>query len=308
MPIRAAVEPGPAALGVRAARGVAGGGAGGVNARISDREFRLFQELVYRQAGIFLPPVKKAMLSARLAPRLRALGLDSHAAYYRHVVAEGNEDEQVRMLDCICTNETHFFREPAHFDFLEQRVCPRWREQAAAGQRSRRMRVWSAACSTGEEPYSLAMVLLSQFPPGSGWEVEVLATDLSTRALEQASEGLWRVDKAREIPPGYLRTFMLKGVRSQEGWMRVGPLLRSVVRFERLNLNAGSYPGVGTFDLIFCRNVLIYFDLASRTGVLRRLFTHLSPQGYLLLGHSESLTGSLVRARCVQPAVYAPVN
>ncbi|WP_239470656.1 CheR family methyltransferase [Archangium violaceum] len=279
-----------------------------MNARISDREFRLFQELVYRQAGIFLPPVKKAMLSARLAPRLRALGLDSHAAYYRHVVAEGNEDEQVRMLDCICTNETHFFREPAHFDFLEQRVCPRWREQAAAGQRSRRMRVWSAACSTGEEPYSLAMVLLSQFPPGSGWEVEVLATDLSTRALEQASEGLWRVDKAREIPPGYLRTFMLKGVRSQEGWMRVGPLLRSVVRFERLNLNAGSYPGVGTFDLIFCRNVLIYFDLASRTGVLRRLFTHLSPQGYLLLGHSESLTGSLVRARCVQPAVYAPVN
>jgi chemotaxis protein methyltransferase CheR len=278
-----------------------------MNTWVGDSEFRLIQEWVYREAGIFLAPVKKALVMARLGPRLRALGLDSYGAYFRHAIAEGNEDERVRMLDCICTNETHFFREPAHFDFLVRKVCPEWKEQAAAGRRSRHIRVWSAACSTGEEPYSLAMVLLSQFPPGSGWEVEVLATDLSTRVLERARAGLWPLEKAREIPHEHLRAFMLKGVRSQEGRMQVGSLLRSVVRFERLNLNAERYVGVGTFDLIFCRNVLIYFDPASKAGVLRRLMGHLSPTGHLFLGHSESLAGSAVQARCVQPAVYAPL-
>ncbi|HYO60133.1 protein-glutamate O-methyltransferase [Archangium sp.] len=278
-----------------------------MNARLGDREFRLIQEWVYREAGIFLAPVKKALVMARLGPRLRALGLDSYAAYFQHVMAKGNEDERVRMLDCICTNETRFFREPAHFDFLVREVCPTWREQAAAERRSRRIRGWSAACSTGEEPYSLAMVLLSRFPPDSGWEVEILATDLSTRALERARAGLWPLDKAREIPQEHLRAFMLKGVRSQAGRMQVGPLVRSVVRFERLNLNAERYSGVGTFDLIFCRNVLIYFDPASKSGVLRRLMRHLSPTGYLFLGHAESLAGSTVQARCVQPAVYAPL-
>jgi chemotaxis protein methyltransferase CheR len=273
---------------------------------LSDKEFRLIQELVYRQAGIFLGPVKKALVMARLAPRLRALELGSYGAYYKHVVAKGNEAELVRMLDCICTNETHFLREPAHFDFLAQRACREWREQAAAKLRPRRVRVWSAACSTGEEPYSLAMVLLSQFPPGSGWEVEVLATDLSTRVLARAQEGLWPIDKAREIPAEYRRAFMLKGVRSQEGWMRAGPQIRSVVRFERLNLHAERYPRVGAFDAIFCRNVLIYFDRESKTGVLRRLLGHLEPRGYLFLGLSESLVGVSVAARCIQPAVYVP--
>ncbi|HEX5751312.1 MAG TPA: protein-glutamate O-methyltransferase [Archangium sp.] len=274
---------------------------------VGDSEFRLFQELVYREAGIFLAPVKKALLAARLSSRLRALGLESFAAYFHYVVTPGHEDERVRMLDCICTNETHFFREPAHFDFLTRRVFPEWKEQAVRGRRTRSIRVWSAACSTGEEPYSLAMVLLTNFPPGSGWDVEVLATDLSTRALERARAGLWPIEKSQEIPPEHLRAFMLKGVRSQEGRMQVGPLLRSVVRFERLNLHAEHYPGVGSFDLLFCRNVLIYFDPASKAGVLRRLMGHLSPQGYLFLGHSESLAGSPVQARCVQPAVYAPL-
>ncbi len=271
---------------------------------LTDKEFNLIRELVYRQAGIFLTPVKKALVTARLAPRLRALALDSFGAYYKHVVSKGNEAELVRMLDCICTNETHFFREPTHFDFLVQRAIPEWREQAAARLRPRRVRVWSAACSTGEEPYSLAMVLLSQFPPGSGWDVEVVATDLSTRALARAEEGLWSIDKAEEIPPEYRRSFMLKGVRSREGWMRAGPAIRSVVRFARLNLHAESYPGMGTFDAIFCRNVLIYFDAESKTGVLHRLLGHLEPRGYFFLGLSESLAGVSVAARCIHPAVY----
>jgi chemotaxis protein methyltransferase CheR len=270
---------------------------------LAEKEFQLFQALVYRRAGIFLVPAKQALVTARLAPRLRALGLDSYGDYYRYVQEDRTGDEEVRLLDCICTNETHFFREPAHFDFLKK-VCGQWREQATARQRSRRVRVWSAACSTGEEPYSLAMVLLSELPPASGWEVEVVATDLSTKALERARAGLWPMEKAGEIPPELLRAFMLKGVRSQEGRMQVSPQLRSVVRFERLNLNDERYAVAGPFDAIFCRNVLIYFDRESKERVLRRLFGHLSPRGYFFLGHSESLTGVPIAARCVQPSVY----
>jgi chemotaxis protein methyltransferase CheR len=271
---------------------------------LRDEEFRLIQELVYRHAGIALTPVKKELVVARLAPRLRALGLDTYGDYYRYVVAPGHAAELVRMMDCICTNETRFFREPAHFELLVRRVFPEWRAQAAAGRRSRYLRVWSAACSTGEEPYSLAMVLLAHFPAGSGWEVQVLATDLSSRALEQAQAGVWPLSRAREIPPEHLHDFMLRGVRSQEGWMQAGPLVRSVVHFERLNLHAERYPVVGTFDLIFCRNVLIYFDQESKAGVLRRLYSHLSPRGYLFLGLSESLPVGLLPLRFVQPAVY----
>jgi chemotaxis protein methyltransferase CheR len=272
---------------------------------LTDAEFRRFQALVYERAGIFLTPAKKALVTARLGPRLRALGLGSYGDYYQQVREDRSGEEEVRMLDCICTNETHFFREPAHFEFLV-RVCARWREEAAAGRRARRVRVWSAACSTGEEPYSLAMVLLAQLPPSAGWEVEVVATDLSTRALERARAGLWPVEKAREIPPMLLKSFMLKGVRAQEGRMQVSPLLRSAVRFERLNLNDERYAVAGPFDVIFCRNVLIYFDRESKERVLLRLFGHLSPQGYFFLGHSESLMGVPIAARCVQPAVYVP--
>ena len=270
--------------------------------RISAKEFALFRDLIHRESGIFLSEAKKALVVGRLGRRLRELGLSSLGAYYR-LLAEGDEQERMRMLDCICTNETHFFREPRQFEFLEQQVFPEWAARAAAG-RPRRIRAWSAACSTGEEPYSLAMTLLARFPPSSGWTLEILASDLSTRALDQARAGLWSVDKAREIPERYLKAFMLRGRGPQEGVMKAGPEIRSLLRFQRVNLNQDRYPVPGAFDLVFCRNVLIYFDVASKAGVVHRLLDQLAPGGYLFLGHAESLTGLSDRGRSVGPTVY----
>ena len=271
---------------------------------LSEREFSLFQTLVEREAGIHLGPTKQALLVGRLSRRVRALGFTSFGAYYRYVLVRGNEAERIRMLDCLCTNETHFFREPEHFDFLRQRVFPEWTRRAAQGLMSRRVRVWSAGCSTGEEPYSLAMELLSHFPAGSGWEVEVLATDLSTWALERARQGLWPMERAASIPRPLLRAFMLQGVRSQEGLMKAGTELRAVLRFARVNLSDERCWPTGPFELVFCPNVLIYFGAESRAQALGGLMRRLQPTGYLFLGHAESLTGSTEPARCVAPNIY----
>ena len=266
---------------------------------LSESEFVAFQTLIHREAGIFLSEVKKSLLVGRLARRLRELGLTSFAAYHRLV--EEDRDERARMLDAICTNETHFFREPRQFEFLETRLLPAWRSAAARGPRPRSVRVWSAACSTGEEPYSLGMLLLDQLP---GWDVGVLATDLSTRALERARAALYPIERSKEIPEPYLRRFVLRGVGPQEGKMKVGPEVRAVVGFQRLNLNDETYPVRGTFDVVLCRNVLIYFQLQTKGRVIERLVRYLSPGGHVLLGHAESVTGLSVRLRSVGPNVY----
>lgn len=269
---------------------------------VSDAEFAQFQALVHREAGIWLSPVKKALLAGRLAKRLRELSLASYGEYFEIVRAD--EAERIHMLDCISTNETHFFREPRHFELLAERILPTWQAEADAGRRPRRIRVWSAACSTGEEPYTLAMTLLRAFPAGSGWEIEILATDISTRVLERAKAATWPIDKSREIPPEYLKAFMLRGTGAQEGKMRAGPEIRSLVRFARLNLNDDVYAAVGQFDLVFCRNVLIYFDTATKARVVDRLIDHLAPSGCFFLGHAESLGGLTDRIRAFVPTVY----
>jgi len=269
---------------------------------LSERDFQGYQRLIYREAGIHLGPTKKALLVGRLTRRLRELGWPSFREYLRR--AEEEPLERVRLLDAICTHETHFFREPRHFEFLEREVLPRWRAQGATDTGGRRVRVWSAGCSTGEEPFTLAMVLLHHLPPKEGWKVEVVASDLSTRILERAQRALWPVERAREIPTPYLKAFMLKGFGSQEGWMKAGPELRQVVHFQRVNLNAERYPFQEGFDLIFCRNVLIYFDAASKERAIERLLAYLSPHGYLFVGHAESLSGLVRRVKTVFPTVY----
>ncbi len=271
---------------------------------LGEREFLGYQRLVYQEAGIWLSPAKRALLVGRISRRLRELGGLSFGAYLRR--AEEDAEERVRLLDALCTHETHFFREPRHFELLERDVLPRWRARADTGSgEGRRVRVWSAGCSTGEEPFSLAMVLRHHLPAEEGWSIDILATDLSTRVLEQARQALWPLEKSEEIPRHYLRGYMLRGVGSQEGRMKAGPELRALVRFQRVNLN--DEPGLlGRFDLIFCRNVLIYFDAASKSRAVERLLSHLSPQGLLFLGHSESLSGLGWRVRTVTPTVYTP--
>jgi chemotaxis protein methyltransferase CheR len=265
---------------------------------VSDRDFGRFQALINREAGIWLAPVKKALLVGRLSRRLRELGIASYAEYYERVT--GDEHERVRMLDAICTNETQFFREPKHFEFLATKVFPGWIAEADAGRRPRRARVWSAACSSGEEPYSLAMALLAALP---GWDVEVLATDLSTKVLARAKAGVWALERARQIPRSYLEAFMLRGYGSQEGLMKACEALRAVIRFARVNLASGEWPN-GPFDLLFCRNVLIYFDRVTKIRVVERLLDRLAPDGFLFLGHAESLTGFTERARTALATVY----
>jgi chemotaxis protein methyltransferase CheR len=266
---------------------------------MSDREFRGFRELVYRESGIHIAEHKRELLTARLSRRIRTLGMLRFGQYL--ALVEQESQERVEMLDRLVTNETRFFREPAQFDYLERQILPRWSAEAARQARPRRVRVWSAGCSTGQEPYSIAMMLLAHL---EGWDIEVLATDLSGRALRQAMAGVWPVEKAAEIPEAYRKEYMLRGVRSQSGSMTASKAARSVIRFQRLNLH-DELPELGAFDLIFCRNVLIYFDLASRTKAVTRILSRLGPAGYLFLGHSESLLSSGLRLRPMAPSVYS---
>jgi chemotaxis protein methyltransferase CheR len=268
--------------------------------RLRQGEFRRFQALVQAEAGIHLSEVKKPLLIHRLARRLRELGLDSFSAYYERL---GDPGERQLMLECLCTHETHFFREMNHFDLLESRILPAWRDAAAAGARPCRVRAWAAGCSTGQEPYSLAMVLLAGLPLAQGWTVEVLATDLSNAVLERARDGIYPMGRAAEIPPHYLKRYMLRGRRGQAGNMAAGPELRAAVRFERLNLHGDPYPP-GPFDMILCRNVLIYFDAAGRDAVLGRMVDLLAAGGLLLLGHAESLKGRGAGVAAVAHAAY----
>jgi chemotaxis protein methyltransferase CheR len=270
-------------------------------ASLTAQEFALFQRLILREAGIFLSDAKRALLVGRLIRRVRELGLPTFGAYYARI-AGGDTAELVRLLDAIATNETHFFREPRQFDLLEGGVCNEWLADAAAGRRARRVRVWSAACSTGEEPYSIAMVLLERL--GADWEIEIAASDLSTKVLERAAQGVWPIERADEIPEHYRRRFMLRGVGPEEGNCRAGKAVRAPVRFERINLNDSEYPVSGMFDAIFCRNVLIYFDPPSRAQVIDRLTRRLVPGGYLFLGHAESAARAGADLVAVMPAVY----
>lgn len=270
---------------------------------VTDREFALFQKLIYSKAGIHLGPAKKALLEARLTRRLRELGLRTFEAYY--LQALDSSEELVVLLNRIATNETHFFREPKQFEFVEQQIIPAWRAQGQAANGSRHIRVWSAACSTGEEPYSIAMMLLEHFPLGSGWVFEILATDISTRVLAAAGDAVWPIAKASEIPQDYLKKFMLKGSGEQSGKMKAGAELRAAIRFERLNLNDERYAVDGPFDMIFCRNVLIYFDAQSRAQVIQRMVDQLAPDGFLFIGHAESLTNVTDRVRYVMPTIYS---
>ena len=270
-------------------------------APLTTQEFTLFQRLILREAGIFLSDAKRALLVGRLIRRVRDLELPTFGAYYARI-AGGDAEELVRLLDAVATNETHFFREPKQFELLEDRVCNDWLAEAASGRRARRVRVWSAACSTGEEPYSIAMVLLDRL--GEDWDIEIMASDISTKVLDRAAQGVWPVERAAEIPEHYRRRYMLRGVGPEEGNCRAGKAVRVPLRFDRINLNDHDYPVPGMFDAIFCRNVLIYFDQPSRAAVIDRLTRRIVPGGYLFLGHAESAARTATDLKSVMPAVY----
>ena len=271
-------------------------------ATVSVADFRRYQRFMLEEAGIQLGDSKRAMLEGRLARRMRELGLSSYGLYFERLRFDPRE--RVRMLDLLVTNETSFFRESAQFAFIERTLVPMWLAEAAAGKRRPSLRVWSAGCATGEEPFSAAMLLHSLL---EGWTLSILATDLSTSALERAAEGIWPIAKASTIPEDLLRRYMLRGVGERAGVMKIDPELRPLVEFRRLNLHDPAQVPGEVFDLVLCRNVLIYFDAEARRNALARLIASCAPRGYLFVGHAETLQGC-DGVRGVQPTIWRRVG
>lgn len=261
--------------------------------QISEQEFSQFQRFIYEAAGINLASGKKALVCARLAKRVEHHDLTSYAEYFR-LLASGKAPAEVQVaVDSLTTNETYFFREHKHFD---------WLRRAASTQRdkSQPFRVWSAASSTGEEAYSVAMVLadcLGALP----WEV--VGSDISARVLERARLGHYPMQRASHIPQGYLKRFCLRGVGEQQGTLLIRKELRQRVTFAQVNLNA-TLPQLGPFDVIFLRNVMIYFNDQTKRQVVARLIAQLKPNGSFLIGHSETLHGITEAMQPVAPAIY----
>ena len=261
-------------------------------------EFRRLQQLLEQTSGIFV--ASPSLLIQRLSRRVRELALDSFGEYCERV--ELDSAERLQMVELMCTHETRFFRQLRQFRFLEDTLCAAWIEAADAAQRPRTLRVWSAGCATGEEPYSIAMALRARLPL---WQIEVLATDLSSLALAQTREANWPLSRARDIPVPHLQRFMLQGTGAKHGRMRATEELRALVRAEPLNLMDPHYALRGPFDAIFCRNVLMYFRDEIRARVVGRVLGQLAPAGRLFLGHSEGLAAQQCAVRTVGPIVYA---
>lgn len=260
---------------------------------ITVREFEAFQRLIHQHAGIALSQEKQILVASRLAKRLDYFGLESYAEYYRLATDPENDHEFQTMVNLLTTNETYFFREPQHFEFLVREVLPTWRGDC--------FRIWSAASSSGEEAYSLAMTLSENLGMRQ-WQV--VASDLSTRVLASAQRAVYPLDRLDHMNPTLLEKYCLKGVRSQAGYFRVTDKLRTRVQFRQINLMQPIPPGLGKFDVIFLRNVLIYFDQDTKRQVVERLTHALRPGGYFFISHSESLHRVTDRLRQIKPSIY----
>lgn len=260
---------------------------------ITTEEFECFRRLIYDHAGIALAPEKKVMVASRLAKRLDHFGLSTYGDYFRLVKGFDHPHEFQILVNILTTNETYFFREPKHFEFFRDEILKPWRGE--------RFRVWSAACSTGEEAYSLAMVMAENLGMR---EWNVFGSDISTRVLDSARNGVYLLDRLENMDSRYLEKYCLKGVRSQEGFFKVDAKIRNRVTFEQVNLKSPLPPNIGKFDVIFLRNVLIYFDNETKTQVVERLLTVLKPGGYFFVSHSESLHRVTEKLQLIKPSIY----
>ncbi len=261
---------------------------------ISETAFRRFQALMQQVAGIHLPPTKMALVSGRLSRRLRERGVGTFDAYYRLIAGGGEPAELQKAVDLLTTNETYFFREPQHFEFLASEILP-------AVRPGERFRAWSAASSTGEEAYSIAMVLMDRLGGRESWDV--FGSDINSAVVERARAATYNEARNEAIPPEYRRRFCLRGTGEMSGRLRVDAPVRNRVRFAQLNLN-GDLSAAGVFDVIFLRNVMIYFDMDMKRRVAAALHRQLKPGGWLLIGHAESLNGVTDRFRPVRPTIY----
>lgn len=267
-----------------------------------DKEFEFIRSLVYERSRINLGPDKRELVSARLGKRLRARQLETVGEYCRLLQTDGHEDELAHLIDAISTNHTFFFRENAHFEFLRDTIVPEMLKRRRT-ESWPRFNVWSAACSSGEEPWSIA-ITLAECLPGAAWDWHITATDISHRILEKAQAAVYRAEVVDKLPAPLVRAHFQRGIGPQAGNYRVRPELRSRVDYGQLNLLEGEPSGREPFQVVFCRNVMIYFDRPTQEELVARLTRRLVPGGYLLVGHSESLTGIPHGLETIKPAIY----
>jgi chemotaxis protein methyltransferase CheR len=264
---------------------------------LKEEEYQRFCTLIYDESGISLGNQKHSLLASRLSKRLRDLGLATFTEYYEMLIEDKTGEEFTRMLDLISTNKTDFFREPKHFDFLRERIVP---ELAGA----KRIRIWSSACSSGEEPYTIAMTLYDGIQSPAQWDIKILASDLSTRVLAKAAAGTYDEERVRAVPPDTVKRHFLRGRGESADLIKVKPHLMEMIHFQRMNLMDDRFPIKTPLDLIFCRNVMIYFDHPTQETLVNKFHHYLKPGGYLFIGHSESLQWVKHPFEAVAPTIY----
>jgi len=272
-----------------------------ISADLKDIDYERISRLVYEQCGINLHEGKKELVKARLGKRLREGNFQSFGDYYRYVTTDDGTAELISMIDSLSTNLTYFFREESHFDKLRNIIKP----MVKTSNQERlleKLRIWSAGCSTGEEPYSLAITVCESVNGLSG-DVKIMATDISTRVLQTADKGIFGKERLNNVPPAILKKYFQMGSGTSEGQFRIKKNIRDMVQFSRFNLMDTPPPNY-RFDIIFCRNVMIYFDKATQEALIRRFNQCLNREGHLFVGHSESLTGLSHELKYVEPSVY----
>ncbi|MBN2612868.1 MAG: hypothetical protein JXB00_15030 [Bacteroidales bacterium] len=270
-------------------------------ARLSDREFDKLSGYIMQEYGIKMPPVKKVMLQSRLQKRLKELNMVSFKEYIDYVFSQkGQQEEVIHMMDVVSTNKTDFFREPIHFEILSSHVLPEFYDSRG----NNTFRIWSAGCSSGEEPYTIAISLAEFAERNPGFDYSIYATDISTKMLKVAIDAIYKEDKIEIIPMVVKKKYFLRSKNREEKKVRIIPGLRKKVFFERLNLISDRYNTPDTYDVVFCRNVLIYFDREVQQDILSKICTRLKRNGYLFLGHSESITGLDLPLKHLQPTVF----
>lgn len=273
--------------------------------QMPDHVFHKLSDFIYSQYGIKMPDVKKVMLQSRLQKRLRDLKMESYEEYCDFVFSkDGEAMELVHMIDVVTTNKTDFFREPAHFDFLTCTVLPEFVMREKSG---RTMKIWSAGCSSGEEVYTLAIVLSEFQQENKRFDFSIFGTDISTRILQKALDAIYTEERVASIPMDIKRKYFLRSKDRAKPTVRVVPELRKKAGYQRLNFMDDHYPVDETFDVIFCRNVLIYFDRPTQQSVINKLCGKLKPGGYFFLGHSESITGMQVPLVQLKPTVFMKI-
>lgn len=274
---------------------------GFIKHKMTDEDFGRLSSFVIEELGIKMPSQKKIMLQCRLQKRVTDLKMASFSEYLELVFSDGQEDELIKMIDLVTTNKTDFFREPTHFSFLQEAVLP---ELCRSNLRNKTIRIWSAACSSGEEPYTLSVVLKEFLSHHPEFDFEILGTDISLRTLRKAAMGIYPEERVTVIPMELKHKYFLRSKDPSDKTVRVIPEIRSKVTFRRMNLMDKNYDTDSDFDIIFCRNVLIYFDRNTQQTVINKLSSKLKPGGYFFLGHSESITNMKVPLRQVKPTVF----